>query len=172
MERPPTNRHRIRHSQCTQRAAPTRTTKAKRPRHSHMRAARPTEYPHGESNFCRILGRYRSRGKFRTTFRTTLGGPRSRRPGSTPRGSPGWSTPGPREPDAARRRRLIGFGRCCVTSASGKATATQPFPSWAFPSWGPFRRRRVAVIRHGRRRFAPEIRAGRRTCRDRKGKDR
>jgi len=51
-------------------------------------------YTHGESSYCRILGRCRSRGK----FRTTLGGPRSRRPGSTPRGSPAGATPDAREP--------------------------------------------------------------------------
>jgi hypothetical protein len=106
-KRPAKKRHRIRHSQCTQSAAPTRTTKEKRPRHSHSRAARPFQYPHGESNFCVFLGRYRSRGKFRTKFRTTLGGPRRRRSGSTPHGSPGGATPSPREPDAARRRRRV-----------------------------------------------------------------
>ena len=92
-----------------------------------------------ESNYWRILGRYRNRRKFRTTFRTTLGGPRSRRPGSTPSGSPGGATPSPREPHAARRRRRVksrhafarrsapkpGPGRPARVSEAG-ATCTTP----------------------------------------------
>ena len=94
---------------CSQR--PSRTVrslfqKKNQPYPPRLREIRLTRYPHGESNYCRILGRYRSRGKFRTKFRTTLGGPRSRRPGSTPLGSPGGATPSPREPHAARRRRV------------------------------------------------------------------
>jgi hypothetical protein len=54
--------------------------KTRRPYRPHVRTIRLFMYPHGESNFCRILWRYRSRGKFRTKFRTSWGGPRRREP--------------------------------------------------------------------------------------------
>ena len=84
--------HRIQHSQCMQSAAPTRTTKSKRPRHSLSRAARPFQYPHGGPNDRRILA---ARLQIR---QRPAQNPAHRRPTLCPSCSPSWSNCRPRRP--------------------------------------------------------------------------
>ena len=116
----------------------SRHPERKQPYLPGFREIRLLEYPHGESTYCRILVRYRSRGK----FRTTVGGPRSRRPGSTPRGSPGWSTPSPREPHAARRRRRV---KTRTRDRTQVVSQTWPWPA----GHGFGGRRAMHVVPHG-----------------------